>query len=41
MTLINPNIIDVDFVSVNNVLKKYNDIKEAFKNPKIINSVGI
>lgn len=35
--LIDSDIGHDDFVSVN-VLKKYNDMREEFKNPKIINS---
>ena len=37
--LIDSSISYEEFVSVNDVFKEYNDVKQAIKNPKIINHV--
>ena len=38
--LIDSRISNEEFVSVNNVLKEYDDMKEAIKNIKTINKYG-
>ena len=38
--LIDSRISNEEFISVNNVLKEYDDMKEAIKNIKTINKYG-
>ena len=40
-TLIESNISYEEFTSVNDVMKEHNDMKEAVRNPKSINSCNI